>query len=66
MDCHHTLRHRPRSLAGLCDAASGPSTIASVRFAVAIDSRDVDSRGAGQFAVTDSFVFARRNSSGIR
>ena len=41
MDCHHTLRHRPRGVAGLCDAASGASVDACAGFTLAFDSRDI-------------------------
>ena len=66
MDCHYVLHHRPRRVAGLCDAASGASTIADAGFTIAIDNCDIDSRGAGRFPAVDPFVFARRNRSGIR
>ena len=47
MDCHHTLHHRPRSVAGLRDAASGASAIAGAGFTFTVDNYDVDSHCAG-------------------
>jgi hypothetical protein len=66
MDCHHTLHHRPRRVAGLRDATSGASVIAGAGLTFTVDNRDVDRRTAGRIAVAKSFVFAWRKRSGIR